>query len=157
MLSDMRFLLLDASPSGDEAVNEAELDRVEDALGRSLPKTLRGVMLDFPQQLIDAATMTDPDGNDFVDCMMFTPFADYIIAGIRHCRQLEGWPADYLVVGDNGCGEEFSVDISTEKCSVFISGPHNDAGAHGPTDKGYFEQVSPDVRQWVDALADRAI
>jgi hypothetical protein len=137
-------------------MNETELNRIEDALGRSLPATFRNVMLNFPQKLIEAATMTDPDGNEFIDSMMITPNADYIIGGIKARRHQADWPKDYLVVGDNGCGDDFSVDVSKENCPVFMSGPHNDAMASGPSEEGYFEQISDDLQRWVDGLANRA-
>lgn len=137
-------------------MNESDLDRVETALGQPLPAAFRSVMLNFPQALIDAATMTDPDGNEFVDNMMITPNADYIIAGINARRRDADWPDHLVVVGDNGCGDDFSVDISRESCPVYMSGPHNDAMAVGPEEDGYFEQVSDDLKLWVDSLAGRA-
>lgn len=137
------------------SINEADLQRIEEALGRPLPQVFRDVMLNFPQQLIDAATLTDNDGNEFLADMLISPNADRIINGIEWRRQEPGWPQNYIVVGDNGCGEEFSVDISQEKCPVWMSGPHNDAGASGPAKEGYFEQLSDELERWVRGLVDR--
>jgi|GEM_PF-6759004 len=135
-------------------MNDADLKRIEIAVGRSLPNGFRSVMLNFPQKLIAAATLTDADGNEFIESMMITPNADYIIAGIDDRRHDPDWPKNYVVIGDNGCGEEFSVDISIERCPVFMSGPHNDARASGPSEDGYFTQLSSDVQSWVSALVE---
>jgi hypothetical protein len=134
-------------------MTEADLQRIEDALGRPLPDAFRHVMLNFPQVLIDAATMTDPDGNEFLDSMMISPDADAIIAGIA--EREPGWPASYVIVGENGCGEVYSVDVAKETCPVYQSGPHNDAGASHPGEEGYFEQVSPDLETWVRRLVSQ--
>ena len=137
-------------------MTENDLERIADAPGHPLPSVFKEVMLKFPQSLIDAATMTDPEGNEFVDSMMITPNADYIIRGIE-VREVESdWPNSMVGVGDNGCGDEFNVDMSEESCPVYMSGPHNDAMASGPAEEGYFEKISDDLRGWVAALADRA-
>jgi hypothetical protein len=133
-------------------MNETDLKRIEEALGRPLPAVFRDVMSNFPQKLIAAATLTDSDGNEFLDDMMITPNADFIIAGIEYRKQDPDWPKTYMVVGDNGCGEEFSINISEESCPVFMSGPHNDAGASGPSEEGYFEQLSSELGSWVSGL-----
>jgi hypothetical protein len=133
---------------------ESDLKRIEAALGHPLPQAFRNVMLNFPQALIDAATMTDPDGNEFVDCMLISNNPDSIIAGI--VGQQSDWPSNLIWVGENGCGEEYSVDISQESCPVYESGPHNDAGANGPAEDGYFEQVSADLEGWVKHLVNQA-
>lgn len=135
-------------------MNEDDLDRIEAALGRPLPQAFRRVMLNFPQELIDAAMMTDPYGNPFRDEMMISPDADGIIACLES-PPFPDWPAHYLVVGANGCGEMYSVDISDDKCPVYESGPHNDAGAACPSEEGYFECVSVDLEGWVRHLVNQ--
>jgi hypothetical protein len=135
-------------------MKEDDLERIEDAIGHPLPRAFRYVMLNFPQELIDAARMTDPDGNEFLDCMMISPDAEAIVAGIA--EREPGWPEHYIVVGENGCGEVYSVDGSQEECPVFESGPHNDAGASYPSEEGYFERVSKDLERWVRHLVKQA-
>ncbi|MFO0882613.1 MAG: SMI1/KNR4 family protein [Pirellulales bacterium] len=138
-------------------MTEGELHQVEEALGHRLPPEFREVMLNFPQALIDAATMTDPDGNEFMDCMLISPNVDALLAAIAHYQSSEsGWPKQYIVVGENGCGEVYSIDTSKGDCPVFVSGPHNDAGAASPDEEGYFEQVAPGVEQWVRGLVRTA-
>ena len=61
-------------------MNEDNLRRIEDALGRPLPTAFRQVMLNFPQSLIDAARMTDPDSNEFMDEMMISLDAESLLA-----------------------------------------------------------------------------
>lgn len=134
-------------------MNPDDLRRIEDQLGRPLPRAFRDVMLNFPKVLIDAATMTDPDGNEFRDAMMISPDAEQILAGI--VDREPGWPESYVVVGENGCGEVYSVDISDEACPVYESGPHNMAGAAGPTEEGYFERISDDLEGWVRHLVNK--
>jgi hypothetical protein len=131
-------------------MNEDDLRRIEAQLGRPLPRAFRRVMLNFPKELLDAATMTDPDGNEFRDEMMISPDAESILAGILDREPC--WPETYVVVGANGCGEVYSVDIADEACPVYESGPHNGAGAAGPTEDGYFERVSDDLEGWVRHL-----
>ena len=133
-------------------MNEDDLKRIEAVLGRSLPEAFRKVMLNFPQELIDAATMTDPYGNEFRDAMMISPDADAIIAGIES-REWD-WPENLIVVGEDGCGETFSVDISEEKCPVYMSGPHTGM-AEFPSQEGYFEQVGGDLEGWVRHLVNQ--
>ena len=57
-------------------MTEADLERIAVASGRPLPSAFKGMMLNSPQSLIDAATMTGPDGNGSVDSMVITPNAD---------------------------------------------------------------------------------
>ena len=135
-------------------VDEDDLARIEEALGRTLPAAFRSVMLKFPQELIDAAKITDGDGNEYIDDMLIEPNAEMILEGI-HDRE-EGWPEHLIVVGGNGFGEIYSVDISQDACPVVESGPHNDAGANSPAEEGYFEQVSADLESWVAGLVQRA-
>lgn len=134
-------------------MNEEDLQRIEAQLGRALPRTFRQVMLNFPQELIDAATMTDPHGNEFRDEMMISPDAEAILAGI--IDREPGWPATYVVVGANGSGEVYSVDIADEACPVYESGPHNTAGAAGPDEEAYFERVSDNLERWVRHLVSQ--
>jgi hypothetical protein len=137
-------------------MSEADLARIEAMLGKKLPQAFRRVMLNFPQEIIEAATITDGDGNPYVDDMMISPNAEAIMAAIAAYPREPDWPESYLVVGCNGCGEEYSVDISDEKCPVYESGPHNEAQASGPSENGYFEQCSDDLESWVKSLAYRA-
>jgi hypothetical protein len=134
-------------------MTEDDLRKIEARLGRPLPPAFRNVMLNFPQALIDAATMTDPDGNEFMDEMMIAPDAEAILAGITD-REPD-WPETYIVVGSNGCGETYSVDIADPACPVYESGPHNDAGAASPDEEGYFEQVADDLEGWVRHLVNQ--
>jgi len=137
-------------------MNEDGLERIEDALGHPLPRAFRHVMTTFPQELIDEAVKTGPDGERLTDVMMISPNVEAILAGIAHYQSEPGWPRHYVVVGENGCGEVYSVDVSQEKCPVFASGPHNDAGANSPSEEGYFEHVSADLRGWVASLVQQA-
>jgi hypothetical protein len=137
----------------ERTMNEDDLRRIEARLGHPLPRAFRHVMLNFPQELIAAATMTDPDGGEFRDEMMISPDAEAILAGILDREP--GWPETFVVVGANGCGEVYSVDIGDEACPVYESGPHNMAGAAGPDEEGYFEQVSDALEGWVRHLVDQ--
>lgn len=138
-------------------MTESDLNRIEEALGHRLPSVFRNAMLKFPQQLIDAATTTDVDGNEFIDCMPISSSVEAILAGIAHYQSSElGWPKQHLVVGENGCGEVYSVDISQESCPVFVSGPHNDSGATSPDECGYFGQVAAGLEQWLSGLVQQA-
>lgn len=134
-------------------MSEDDLRRIESALGRPLPRAFREVMLNFPQELIDAATLTDPDENEFRDEMLISPEPEAILAGI--VEREPGWPETYILVGANGCGEVYSVDIAEEACPVYESGPHNMAGAAGPDEDGYFERVSDDLEGWVRHLVSQ--
>ena len=71
-------------------MNEDDLRRIEAQLGRPLPQAFRRVMLNFPRELLDAATLTDPDGNEFRDEMVISPDAEAILAGI--IDREPGWP-----------------------------------------------------------------
>ncbi len=135
-------------------MTDEDLQRIEAALGKPLPQTFRDVMKNFPQKLIDAAVMTDDLGEEFIDSMMISPDTERIVSSIE-APAWPGWPKNLIRVGDNGCGEEYSVDISDEKCPVYESGPHNDAGASGPEEAGYFEKLSDDLASWVKYLASR--
>ena len=138
---------------GGTMTDQNDLRRIETQLGHPLPQEFRKVMLKCPRELIDAATMADPDGNEFVAEMMISPNAGFILAGI--IGRKPGWPETYVIVGENGCGEVYSIDIADEACPVYESGPHNDAGAAGPMEAGYFEQVSADLEGWVRHLVNQ--
>lgn len=133
-----------------------ELREIEAQLGYPFPQAFRRVMLNFPPELIAAATMTDSDGNEIVGDMMISPNAEALRAHVQQRKHLEpGWPESYIVVGGNGCGEVYSVNIADEACPVYESGPHNTAGAAGPWEPGYFERVSDNLEAWVRHLANQ--
>src|SRR6266516_4729351 len=100
-------------------MNQDDFRRIEEQLGRPLPRAFREVMLNFPQALIDAATLTDGDGNEFIDEMLISPNAEHILASI--VQREPGWPKSDLIVGANGCGEVYSVDIADDACPVYES------------------------------------
>lgn len=137
-------------------MNEDDLKQIEDAIGHPLPQAFRNVMMTFPQALLEDAVITDGDGNEIIDDMMISPNVEAMLAGIAHYQSEPGWPRHYIVVGENGCGEVYSVDVSREECPVFVSGPHNDAGATSPAEDGYFDEVAADLQGWVAGLARRA-
>ena len=137
-------------------MNEEELQRIEDAIGLALPNAFREIMTRFPQALIDDATLSDGEGNEFIGDMMISPNVEAILAGITHYRSEPGWPKNYIVVGENGCGEIYSIDVSQEQCPVYVSSPHNEAGANSPHEEGYFNELSKDLKGWVKGLVQRA-
>ena len=117
-------------------MTEADLRRIEQALGLALPSAYRAVMQQYPV------------GPDSVaqDCAM-PDDADRVIEqnlGYReHGFFGAAWPEQYFAFGHNGFGDPFYLDVSLAGSPVFCA--QHDSGA--------FVQESPSLEAWIADLA----
>lgn len=105
-------------------MTEANLQEIEEAIGRRVSEAFRQFMLNPPSQLGTATELLCDAGG--------------IIEFNRSGATAE-WPANQLGLGDNGCGDVYSIDLDDPHGAVYLSGPHS--GYDSPEEDGYFEKV----------------
>jgi hypothetical protein len=103
----------------------ADLERLESAIGRSLPAGVRQFLLNFPPGLRIPDEERDPDFSDFE----LTDDADALTAmnapGIGGLA-LPNAGANFFALGAGGCGETWWIDLDTENGTVYFA----DAGTY---------------------------
>ena len=101
------------------------LQRLESAVGRSLPQAVREFFLNFPPGLRVADEDRDPDDSDFE----LTDDVDALIAmntdGPQRVWLPEAGP-NFFALGCGGCGETWWVDLDSERGTVYFA----DAGTY---------------------------
>jgi hypothetical protein len=105
-------------------MTERAMRRLEGAIGRTLPPTVRGFFLNFPPALRD----TEGDPDDF----RLTDDADALIEMNTpggHIYQPPDWTPDMFLLGAGACGETFWVDLGGERGSVHRFDAGEEAGA----------------------------
>jgi hypothetical protein len=107
-------------------MTEADLRRIEAAIGRPLSAAVRRFFLNYPEELRTTTRELggeDKGGGPFTECP-----ADYELCGEADgIIKMNGpgglvygdWPASRLVVGAGGCGETYWVDLDDEKGAVY--------------------------------------
>lgn len=104
-----------------------DLQQIEGTLQLSLPESYRDCMLNYPPALLSASFTIANDSDSYTEraCEMeFVNSADALIALNRGMRPPD-WPATYLVIGHNGCGDVYGIDTSATDPAVYIGGPHS--------------------------------
>ena len=84
-----------------------QLELIGSTFGFTLPPSYRDFQLQYPesfdQDIRDHDIYDDPDR--VIEETKFLHSADFIPGG---------WPKNYLVIGDSGCGDWYYMDITTE-------------------------------------------
>jgi hypothetical protein len=88
-------------------VNEADLDRIEDALDVTLPARYRETMLDYP---------FPPEHEAAQGCM--PDDVAYVLKA--NADRQESWPSELVIIGDDGSEEQFLVDGRSELAPVMV-------------------------------------
>ena len=100
-------------------MTEAELAGVESRLGVLLPSHYRRFLLAYPQALIDAKLDLGHTQESPAD-RKFTSHPDRLIELNEEVRESgtpwvgeagDPWPDRYLVIGDDGCGNYYCLDL----------------------------------------------
>jgi hypothetical protein len=104
-------------------MTERDFQRIESSIGRPLSAAFRSFMANPPPALDDSQLLVA--AKDILELNRSGATAD--------------WPANQLAIGDNGCGDIYSVDLDDERGAVYLSGPHS--GFESPAEDGYFERV----------------
>ena len=116
-------------------MTEQDVQRIEGAIGRPVSVAFRQFMLNPPSELgAVPELLCDADG---------------IIEFNRSAATL-AWPAHQLGLGENGCGDVYSVDLDDERGAVYLSGPHS--GYESPEADGYFERAFETLHQFSQHL-----
>jgi len=124
-------------------MTEADLTRLEGAIGRSLPQAVRELFLHFPSELRIADEDRDPDGSDFE----LTDDVDALIA-----MNTDGWDrvwlpnagANFFALGCGGCGETWWIDLDSEQGAVYFA----DAG----TDVKYSDPITDSLAEFAQRM-----
>ena len=94
--------------------DEESLHRLERELGVSLPDTYRRVLLDYPFEVDSYTYWWDLFGN-----------VDRIIEYNTECRDNgffgQAWPSHYLVIGGDGTGGVYFLDLKKERDRIFYA------------------------------------
>jgi hypothetical protein len=105
----------------------ADLQRLEMAIGRSLPQAVRDFFLNFPPGLRIADEDRDPDDSD--SDFELTDDVDALITmntdGPYRVWLPEAGP-NFFALGSGGCGETWWVDLDSENGTVYFA----DAGTY---------------------------
>ena len=103
-------------------MTETDLETIEQALAVSLPSSYRSIVLNYPQELLKLAELFKEDDDDEpetpADLELLNDPKKIISEnqhvrrpGIRYTESGDPWPADYFVVGIDGCGEYYAIDL----------------------------------------------
>ena len=124
----------------------AELQRLETAIGRTLPQSVRAFFLNFPLGLRIADEDRDPDDSDFE----LTDDVDALIAmntdGPQRIWLPEAGP-NFFALGCGGCGETWWVDLDSEHGTVYFA----DAGTYAK----YSDHVSDSLAEFAQGILDQ--
>jgi hypothetical protein len=124
-------------------MTKADLQRLEAALGRPVPKGLREFFLSFPPELRSAADERDPDDSDFE----LTDDVDALIAMNTEGRSRLWLPnagPNFFALGCGGCGETWWVDLDDENAAVYFA----DAG----TEAEYSDRVASSINEFAQRM-----
>jgi hypothetical protein len=125
-------------------MTQADLQRLEKAIGRPLSKPLREFFLNFPPGLRVPDEERDPDDTDFeltddVDALIRMNTDGYD----RVC--LPDAESNFFALGCGGCGETWCVDLDDEKGAVYFA------------DAGTYAQHSDHVADSIAEFAQRML
>lgn len=112
-------------------MTEQDLQRIEQATGRPVSVPFREFMLNPPPELGDTEALL---------CK-----ADDIVEFNRRGATAD-WPANQLGLGDNGCGDVYSIDLDDPHGAIYLSGPHS--AYESPEENGYFEKVFDTLQEF---------
>jgi len=114
-------------PHATEIMTAADIAEIEEALGFILPDSYRAVVLNYPEALAET------EAPDFGLFDTPTAVIDTNLEVRRNGYFGEPWPDQYVIIGENGCGDyyvitknatEFTVGFSDHEameCNLFAS------------------------------------
>ena len=124
----------------------ADLQRLEKAIGRSMPQAVREFFLNFPPALRVADEDRDPDDSDFE----LTDDVDALIAmnsdGPQRVWLPEAGP-NFFALGSGGCGETWWVDLDSDNGTVYFA----DAGTYVK----YSDHVADSLAEFAQGMLDQ--
>ncbi len=127
----------------------SDLQRLETAIGRSMPQAVRDFFLNFPPELRVADEDRDSDADDF-------ELTDDVDALIR--MNTEGWSnlalpgagPNFFALGAGGCGETWWVDLDSENGTVYFA----DAGTYAKHSDHVADSLAEFARGMLDENAE---
>lgn len=105
-------------------MTDSDFQRIEQALGCRLSDAFRQFMRAPPPDLGETSELTCRPSQ---------------LVALNRSGATAGWPTNQLALGDNGCGDVYSIDLDDPRGAVYLSGPHS--GFESPDEEGYFEPV----------------
>jgi hypothetical protein len=107
------------------ATTKTDIRGIEKSIGHKLPKDYQTILLDYPEQLATMRNAGVP-----VAKMELLASAKHIISANEFVRSKQfgytdskgrpkQWPSHYLVIGDDGLGDQFVLNTETGRVLVF--------------------------------------
>jgi hypothetical protein len=108
-------------------MTEADLLRIEEAIGQPLSAPLRQFYLNYPQELrtLESLIGEDDEGNLHYECAADYELSDNVENIIDMNRPGQGyyqpldWTPNIFILGAGGCGETFWVPLNDPNGSVY--------------------------------------
>lgn len=127
-------------------MTHTDLQRLETAIGRSLPQAVREFFLNFPPGLRKSDDDRDPDDSDFE----LTDDVDALITmntdGPWRVWLPEAGP-NFFALGSGGCGETWWVDLDSEQGTVYFA----DAGTYAK----HSDHVADSLAEFAEGMLGR--
>lgn len=138
------------------SISETELDSIQQRTGLMLPQRYRAVVLNYPQALLDMADVypgpkktVERIGPENAELYAYAQLLEIANLGdVDYKNDL--FPKHFFIVGDDGCGDYYAIDTTSEDAPVFMSGPHSGEYAGDLT----YEPVATTIEEYVSQIAD---
>ena len=148
-------------------MNAHEIQQVEAVLQCTLPQSFVRFMLNYPATLKTTCWVIESDNGDSYTQspaqMELRDTADGIIAlnqdattDYRYSAKLNNWPDSHLIIGTDGGGGRYAIDITREDSPVYFGDASS--GYFDPQSDGldmYFREIAGSLEEFSVVLADR--
>lgn len=148
-------------------MNAHEIQQIEAALQCTLPQSFVRFMLNYPETVKTTRWVIESDdGDSYTQSpaqMELLDTADGIIAlnqdsptEYRCSAKLNNWPNSHLIIGTDGGGGRYAIDISREDSPVYYADASS--GYFDPRSDGlemYFREIAGSLEEFSVVLADR--
>ena len=108
-------------------MNSSDVERINDTLDCELPEFYEEFLLNYPDSLLTVAKSgVNADGDAYTEGpadLELLNHADAIISLNQEVPAIHWeneWPDEQFVIGDNGCGDYYTIDIDDEESPVFF-------------------------------------
>ena len=138
-------------------MTEADVLKIEEELAVSLPDAYRSILLNYPDELLklaeilktdeicdpetpaDLELLNDPDSLIENNRFVRTP-------GHRYSKSGAPWPASYFLIGIDGCGDYYAIDLQMgDESPVFFWG-------HEMME---WDEHAPNIREFIPQLVEQ--
>jgi hypothetical protein len=136
-------------------VTETDIASLEKNLNLALPEYYRQFLMNFPTQLVETRHEFSDGGSEPISNREFYNRVDQILYFNKDVRapgtpwnEYGGpWPKQYLVIGDDGCGNYWTLNLGAKREAVYFY----------DHETGRFERQFKSVREFADSLVQKTI